>query len=231
MLWRETVIAQLCPTLCDPMDCSPPGSSVRGIFQTRILEWVDNPSSRGSSWPKGQTWVSPLAGRFFTIWATREGLALKTLPTFAWQFSLWFCCFTFPVVKSWLISTFPQALSLSSIRTGNTHFWYCSQLFGFPGGSESKVSAYNAGDQVWIPGREDPLEKEMATHSSILAWEVPWTENSGRLQSMGLQRVGHGWATLLSLIFFLSQLQSLFPCAQARHLAHNKSSINICRIT
>ena len=40
-------------------------------------------------------------------------------------------------------------------------------------------------------GQEDPLEKEMATHSSILAWRIPWTEEPGRLQSMGLQRVGH----------------------------------------
>ena len=40
-------------------------------------------------------------------------------------------------------------------------------------------------------GREDPLEKEMATHSSILAWEIPWTEESGRLQSMGSQRIEH----------------------------------------
>ena len=49
----------------------------------------------------------------------------------------------------------------------------------------------NAGDVGW----EDPLEKEMATHSSILAWEIPWTEESGRLQSMGSQRVGHNLAT------------------------------------
>ena len=45
--------------------------------------------------------------------------------------------------------------------------------------------------QVQSLGREDPLEKEMATHSSILAWRIPWTEEPGRLQSMGLQRVGH----------------------------------------
>ena len=63
---------------------------------------------------------------------------------------------------------------------------------GFPGSSDSKASAYNAGDPVSIPGsREDPLEKEMATHSSILAWKIPWTEDPGRLQSMGSQRVGH----------------------------------------
>ena len=45
--------------------------------------------------------------------------------------------------------------------------------------------------QVQSLGQEDPLEKEMATHSSILAWRIPWTEESGRLQSMGSQRVGH----------------------------------------
>jgi len=57
--------------------------------------------------------------------------------------------------------------------------------------SDGKVPGYNAGDQVQSLGREDPLEKEMATHSSILAWKIPWTEEPGRLQSMGLQRVGH----------------------------------------
>ena len=48
--------------------------------------------------------------------------------------------------------------------------------------------------RVWFLGQEDPLEKGMASHSSILAWEIPWTEESGGLQSMGLQRVGHDWA-------------------------------------
>ena len=49
--------------------------------------------------------------------------------------------------------------------------------------------------QVQTLGREDPLEKGMATHSSILAWEIPWTEEPGGLQSMGSQRIGHDWAT------------------------------------
>ena len=53
--------------------------------------------------------------------------------------------------------------------------------------------------QVWSLGQEDPLEKEMATHSSILAWKSPWMEEPGRLQSMGLHRVRHSWATSLSL--------------------------------
>ena len=53
--------------------------------------------------------------------------------------------------------------------------------------------------ETWVRslGREDPLEKAMATHSSILAWKIPWMEEPGRLQSMGWQRVGHNWATSL----------------------------------
>ena len=57
---------QSCPTLCNPMDCCPPGSSVCGIFQARTLEWVAMPSSRGSSQPRGQTRVSCITGGFFT---------------------------------------------------------------------------------------------------------------------------------------------------------------------
>ena len=58
---------QLCPILCDPRDCSPPDSSVHGILQARMLEWVAMPSSRGSSQPRDRTLISPsLAGRFFT---------------------------------------------------------------------------------------------------------------------------------------------------------------------
>ena len=59
------------------------------------------------------------------------------------------------------------------------------------GGSDSKASACNARDPGSIPGSGRSLEKEMATHSSILAWKIPWMEEPGRLQSMGSQRVGH----------------------------------------
>ena len=57
---------------CDPMDCSPPGSSVHGIFQARILEWIAISFSRGSSKPRNWTQVSCITGRFFTNWAIRE---------------------------------------------------------------------------------------------------------------------------------------------------------------
>ena len=61
----------------------------------------------------------------------------------------------------------------------------------FPGASDGKESACNAGDPGVIPGSEDPLKKGIATHPSILAWRIPWTEEPGRLQSTGLQRVRH----------------------------------------
>ena len=59
----------------------------------------------------------------------------------------------------------------------------------FPGDSDGKESAHNEGDPGSIPGREDALEKGMATLSSILTWKIPWTEEFGGLQSMGPQRV------------------------------------------
>ena len=64
------------------MDCSPPGSSVHGSLQARILEWVAIPLSRGSSQPRDQTQVSHNAGRFFTIWATWDVLVEKNMPVF-----------------------------------------------------------------------------------------------------------------------------------------------------
>ena len=115
------LVTRSCLTLCNPMDCSPPGSTVHGILQARILEWVAMPFSRGSSWPRDQTWVSCTGGRFFTIWATREvcgyntclnrilkGLTLVCMPTsehychsFLCYCLLWwyFCFVTFPSLQ------------------------------------------------------------------------------------------------------------------------------------
>ena len=73
MLYAQSL--HLCLTLCSPVDYSPPGSSVHGILQARILEWVALPFFRGSSWPRDRTCiscVSCIAGRFFTHWATWE---------------------------------------------------------------------------------------------------------------------------------------------------------------
>ena len=81
-------VAQLCLTLCDQMNCSPAGSSVHGILQTRILEWVAILAYRGSSHPRDQTQVSCIADGFFTSWATRE--AVGTL--YKWNQTVFFCC-------------------------------------------------------------------------------------------------------------------------------------------
>ena len=68
---RVCSVAQLCLTLCDPTNCSPPGSSVHEILQARVLEWVAIAFSGGSSLPRDRTQVSCIADKCFTIWATR----------------------------------------------------------------------------------------------------------------------------------------------------------------
>ena len=78
-------VAQSCPTLCSPMDCSLPGSSVHGIFQAIVLEWIAISFSRVSSQPKDRTQVSCIVDRHFTIWATREVLQVYS------TYSLYLC--------------------------------------------------------------------------------------------------------------------------------------------
>ena len=99
------LVTQPCLTLCNPMDSTLSGSSVYGILQARILEWVAIPFSRGSSWPRDRTWVSWIAGGFFTIWAIKEAyhfpmdcfqvinIFILTLPRYVYCYNL-FCFFT-----------------------------------------------------------------------------------------------------------------------------------------
>ena len=102
--WSEVV--QSCPTLCDPMDWSPPGSSVQGLLQARILEWVAIPFSRGSSWPR----VSHTAGRSFTIWATSEGYSINSnTQALHWG-------------RSWL-TTFPGVLRTPKASSFLSHYY------------------------------------------------------------------------------------------------------------
>ena len=84
------------------------------------------------------------------------------------------------VTQSWT-----QLKRLSSISSSS------KLQVSFPGGSDSKESACNVGDLGLIPGSGNSVEKGMATHSSIFAWRIPWTEEPGGLQSMRLQRVRH----------------------------------------
>ena len=85
----ESEVTQLCPTLCDRIDCSLPGSSVHGIFQAIVLEWAAISFSRGSSRPRDRTRVSCIVDRHFTIWATREESSSQTsqppLPAHRWN--------------------------------------------------------------------------------------------------------------------------------------------------
>ena len=85
LLWHniffkvKVLVAQSCPTLCNHMDCGPPGSSVHGIFQARILEWIAISFSRGSSQARDQTQVSCIASRVFTVWLGQT-LAIRKNP-------------------------------------------------------------------------------------------------------------------------------------------------------
>ena len=87
--WKKVkvLLTQSCLTLCDPMDRSPPGSSVHGVLQAKILEWIAISFSRGSYWPRDRTWVSCIAGRLFTVWATREALRSWAGPENSWLYN------------------------------------------------------------------------------------------------------------------------------------------------
>ena len=87
---RAHARGQSCPTLCNTMDCSLPGSSVHGIFQASVLEWVAISSSRLSSQPRNQTSVSCMTGRFFTIWTTWEALEKVKAPKSGLQIQVCF---------------------------------------------------------------------------------------------------------------------------------------------
>ena len=92
---------------------------------------------------------------------------------------------------------------------------------GFPGGSNDEESACNAGDLGLIPGSGRSLAKGMATHSSVLAWRIPWTEEPRGVQSMGSQRLRHKWATFTFLKATSSSSLSPFSLFQwYKNLCH-----------
>ena len=120
-------------------------------------------------------------------------------------------------LNHWITSTFPALQSLelpaSTITWTNSlkwisihmykYIWLCACVLyvyiyanSFPGGRVVKNLPTQGTQETWVWSlvREVPLEKEKATHSSILAWKIPWTEEPGSLQPMGLQRVRHDWA-------------------------------------
>ena len=109
-------VTYLCPTLCDPMDCSPPDSSVCGILQARILEWIAIYFSRRSSWPRDWTQISCIAGRFFTIWAIVKSTIFSFIKRNLKQGS----CFIHPLIShsAWNYATLWQ-----------TEYTFCSVVW------------------------------------------------------------------------------------------------------
>ena len=113
--------SQSCLILCNLMDCSMPGSSVHEILQARMLEWIAISFSRSSFPPRDQTWVSYIAGGFFTNWATREAkIHLKIHPNPVWKVS----------TKIWLSFTVPSIIMalLSSKLYGQNFLSYLCPL-------------------------------------------------------------------------------------------------------
>ena len=153
----------MCVRLLWPCGCSPPGSSVHGVLQRRNTGVGCRLLLQGSSQRRGRARVSCLF---------RTGR--QTLPLAGWGSPVSSC-------------SFPRQPRVQRIpRFGVLYF-----ISNFPGGSVVKNPP--ATQEMWVRslGQEDPLEKEMATHSSILAWRIPRTEEPGGRQSMGSQRVGH----------------------------------------
>ena len=120
-------VPQSCPSLCDPTDCSPTGSTVHGILQGRILEWVAMPFSRGSS----ETWVSCIAGRFSIIRATREAQlsSVQSLSRARLFATLWTAaCHASLSINS---QSLPKLTSIELMMPSN-HLIFCCTLFLLP---------------------------------------------------------------------------------------------------
>ena len=150
--------------------------TVHGILQARILEWVALPFSRGPSQPRDWTQVSCIAGGFFTSWATWEAQGRKRILEEGFVCWEWVGFVSFCHFL-WKNPKLTRQLQVQ-LRIFYLHLPIANILLHL-------------------------LHHIMAPHSSTLAWKIPWTEEPGALQSMGWLRVGHNWATSLSLFTFI----------------------------
>ena len=120
-----------------------------------------------------------------------------------------------------------HGVAKSQTRLGVFHFRFIPLGFSYDSDSqESSCSAWKT--WVWYLGEEDPLEKRMATHSSILACRIPWTQEPGGLQSMGSQRVGHGWTTNTFTVFHRPLEPMLLHCG-SQGLMHQNYQQSLSR--
>ena len=121
-LKMKVLIIWICPTLCDPMNCSPPGSSVHGILQARILEWVVIPFSRGSSWPRTEPGSPALQTDFYPLSHQGSPVLVFLCPIILFSFSHLSCPRT-PVLPNMLAKLFPKMDSTTQTcgGFGNTY--------------------------------------------------------------------------------------------------------------
>ena len=165
--WSEGLAAQSCPTLCNFMDCSPPGSPVHGILQARILEWVAIPFSRGSSRPRGWTQAFCIVGCFFTVWVTRE--TPFAIGTCSISMSSW------GGLGSWrsvCMSYFGLFLPLAL-----PHYLWITPL-GNSGGLQWKEAVLEA--SIWICGEDNPVGGAGGVLSSAVG---PWLQQLKQVQA------------------------------------------------
>ena len=172
-------VAQSCPTLCDPMNCSTPGLSIHH----QLLEFTQSRVHRVSnaiqpSHPLSSP--SPPAPNLsqhqifsFSIIPAKEIPGLISF-RMDWLYLL--------AVQRTLKRLLQHHSSKASVLWCSAFFIVAQRLKHLPGMQETQVRSLD---------QEDPLEKEMAIHSSILAWKIPWTEKPSRLQPTGSQRVGY----------------------------------------
>ena len=140
---------------CDPVDYSPPLFSVHRVLQARILEWVANPLSRGSSWPRDRTWVFCIAGGFFTVWAIRE--VHSTWQSSSTPYLLLLIprgCLQKPFLEWHLSLSRELSLLMSSwsVPTPSNESWRETSLLPLLGGNtQSQIPYVFLGDSSWVP--------------------------------------------------------------------------------
>ena len=179
---KESEVAQSCPTLGDPMNCSPPGSSLRGILQARVLEWVAISFSRRSSQPRDRTQVSRIAGRRFIIWAT----VIDILTYF-------FQVYSPLLIPSFSDISFCLFILIDGINTLAT--WYEELTHWKRPWCWERLNAEGEGDNRGWDGWVTSLTRWTRVWASSRSWW--WTGKPGMLQNMRSQRVGHNSATEL----------------------------------
>ena len=171
------LVTQPCLTLCDPMECSPPASSVHGILQARILEWVPISFSRGFSQPTDQTQLSCIAGKQLK----QENVDSHAYTSHSQTLES----------KNYRASLESRERKIKHSRKGNNvlvNIW-------IPWYSDGEESSCNAGDLGSVAGLGISPGGEHGNPLQYSCLENPWTEVPGGLQSVGSQRAGHNWAT------------------------------------